>query len=245
MAGIRDIEILFEDEHLIILNKPAGVLSIGDRFNPSKPNLRAMLRKEYGDIFVVHRLDLETSGSIVYAKSEEVHRELSLAFENQQVEKIYHAICLNPRESSGSITEPIMESSRIRGHYVVHRDGKSAVTHYKVLKTWGTYSLLECHIETGRTHQIRVHMKHIGAPLLVDDKYGVSNNFYLSAIRKKYKRGKFEEETPLVGRSTLHARTLAFLHPVINQHVAVTAEYPKDIRALIYQFDKNLRALTT
>lgn len=238
MASFRELNLLFEDEHLLLVDKPAGMLSIGDRFNPDKPNLRAILRNHYGDIFVVHRLDLDTSGVMVYAKNEEIHRLLSLQFAQNEVEKLYHAVCMSPIDNEGIINASIMESNRVRGTYMVHKDGKEAETHYKVLERWSQFALVECKLITGRTHQIRVHMKHIGAPLLVDNKYGRADAFYLSEIIRKYYHGKYEEERPLVSRTSLHSNSLKFTHPVTSELLKVEAPYPKDFRALIHQFTK-------
>ncbi len=228
---------LYEDADIVCVDKPANLLSIADRFDTNKPNLRSMLKRRYGAAYVVHRLDAETSGVIVYALNAETHAAMSQLFENRDAVKKYLILCQSPQDDQGFIDAPIREHTGVPGRYVVHAKGKESQTSYKVLERFGGYALVEIDLHTGRTHQIRVHMRHIGAPLLVDAKYGVSEAFFLSAI-KHVKIGKFEEEKPLLARASLHASSLDFIHPITAQAMHFEAELPKDMKATIHQLKK-------
>ncbi len=230
------IEMIYEDEHIIALNKPADVLTIPDRFDPTLPNLKDYLLSKHTEIFVVHRLDKETSGIILFAKSADAHKQLSEAFQGGEIEKYYWALTIKPYQDSGIIEENIAESEK-KGKYKVAKKGKYSLSEYQVLESYNKYALVQIRIHTGRTHQIRVHMKHNHSPLLVDSKYGAMDAFYLSQI-KKYKRKKEVEERPLISRCSLHARQLILTHPVTGESLDLTAELPKDMRATINQLKK-------
>lgn len=228
---------MYEDESIVVLDKSAKVLTIEDRFDPIRPNLRAMLRRRYGEIFVVHRLDMETSGVLVFAKTVAAHSHLSMQFQNNEVGKLYHALCLAPSEDQGIIDIGLAEHKSAKGKYITSEKGKKALSKFKVLKRIHRYALVEITIQTGRTHQIRVHMKHIGAPLLTDRKYGLAEAFYLSEI-KKFRLGKDQKENALISRTSLHSYQLEFTHPDTLKRIAFRAEYHKDMKAVIYQLEK-------
>ncbi len=232
------LEILYEDSDIIAVNKPASVLTVPDRFDPTQKNLRGLLRKKYDDIFVVHRLDKETSGVIVFAKHAEAHKELNEAFSDRSIDKSYYALAQKPVEPKGVIEENIAESIKAPGRYEIKSKGKAAISEYEVIETYRNYALIRVKILTGRTHQIRVHLKHIGAPLLVDSKYGLSDSFYLSSIKRLRKRP--ETERPLLNRCSLHAHSIKFNHPMNGEKIHIEAPLPKDMRAVINQMKKNL-----
>jgi 23S rRNA pseudouridine1911/1915/1917 synthase len=235
------IDILFEDEHMVVVNKPALMLSIPDRFDPEKPNLHHWLEQHLGcQIWVVHRLDRETSGAICFAKSEEAHRHLSQQFENREVEKIYLALVDGiPHPAAGVIDKPIAHSLSQPGKMVVNAKGKPAVTEYKVIESFKAFSLVEADIKTGRTHQVRVHMQSIGHPLAIDPLYGKRAYLMLSEIKRQaYKLSKEEDERPLMSRHTLHAQQLRLQHPVTGDIVQVEALLPKDFKAVVQQLGK-------
>lgn len=236
---INDI-IIKETDDYVILNKPAGLLTIPDRHDNQLQSIQGLLKKHYGEIFTVHRLDKDTSGIILFAKNEAAHKYYSQLFEGRNVKKFYQGLVNGqPIPAEGSVDEPIMEHPVIKGRMVTNRKGKSALTDYKVLEAFGLYSLVQMQIHTGRTHQIRVHMKHVGHPIAVDEFYGTAAPVYLSAIKKNYKLGKrTEEERPLLSRLGLHAWQLQFK----DQHgeeVIVEAPLPKDIQAVVTQLRKN------
>lgn len=234
------LEILFEDEAIVVINKPPGLLSIPDRYSPEKANLYSLLNEKYGKIFTVHRLDKETSGILVFARTEEVHKHLSNQFEHRTVEKIYLALVEGRiHKESGTIDKPISNSLTTPGKMVIHTRGKSSLTHYKVKEYFNHYTLLEAEIKTGRTHQIRVHFESIGYPLAIDAIYGRKDAFFLSDLKlRKYRLGKGQEERPLMKRNSLHAFRLSLEHPVKNELVQFEAPVPKDFNAVLKQLRK-------
>ena len=234
------IEKLYEDDDLVIVNKPAGLLVVPDRFNHELPCLNKMLEAKSGQkIWVVHRLDRDTSGIICFAKNEQTHRFLSILFQEREVNKFYAGLVIgivNPPD--GRIESPIMEHPAVHGKMVVNRKGKMAVTDYRVVEQWPLYALVQFQIHTGRTHQIRVHMQSIGHPLVCDLLYGDGEPFLLSRIKRKYRLSeKDEQENPLLSRLALHAYKIEF-QKEDGTLVSVEAPLPKDIAACVNQLNK-------
>lgn len=230
---------IFENDDFIALNKPSGLLSIPDR-EGEEISLRDLLLEKYSQIFTVHRLDRDTSGLIVFAKNEIAHKHLSLQFEGRQAKKIYCGLVLgSPAETNGSIQLPIAENMVQRGVMIINRRGKESLTDYEVLEDFGIYSWMQFRIHTGRTHQIRVHMKEIGHPIVCDEIYGDGKPLLLSSLKKKkFKLGKdVLEERPLMPRLALHAYQLTFI-TLQGEQKELTAELPKDLRATIQQLQK-------
>lgn len=189
---------------------------------------------------MVHRLDRNTSGLLVLAKSEQAHAALNEAFQSRQVSKKYIAIVHGiPKNIEGLIEEPIAEDPSKRGRYKIHPKGKPAKTGYKPINQWKNYSSLELELFTGRTHQLRVHLKHIGHPILCDPIYGQEDAIMLSTIkRKRYQLNRTKEELPLLKRQALHASSLSFKHPITKKEVSYYCEIPKDLKALTNQLSK-------
>lgn len=237
---MKKLDILYEDDYLVMINKPAGLLTLPDRFKPDRFNLLGWLAEQYGKIWTVHRLDKDTSGVICFAKDEETHRQLSIKFEQRDVEKTYHLIVQGKvSPSEGTIDKGIGNHPTISGRKVISNKGKKAVTLYKTLESFKAFSYLEANILTGRTHQIRVHFQAIGFPLAIDPVYGGREAFYLSEIKgKSYRKGKFEDERPLMSRQTLHAYSLQLEHPATTEMLTVTAPLPKDFKAMLNQLQK-------
>jgi 23S rRNA pseudouridine955/2504/2580 synthase/23S rRNA pseudouridine1911/1915/1917 synthase len=234
------MDIIFENTGFIAINKPAGMLSIPDRVQ-SEPSLKDFLKEKYGNIYTVHRLDKGTSGVIVFAKDEETHRQLSKLFEGRDVTKNYlglvHGIVSPP---AGVIDAPIAEHPAHNGKMITHAKGKPSVTEYEVLENFSIFSWVKFGIHTGRTHQIRVHMQHIGNTIVCDDLYGDASPVFVSAIKKRYKLSKSEEsEKPILARLALHSWQLKF--ELGGGHYAFEAEIPKDLRALLQQLRKRER----
>ncbi len=232
------LEILFEDEDVIIVNKPAKLLVIPDRFDPNLDCLKDLLEQKYQQkIFVVHRLDKDTSGVICFARNETAHRYLSGLFQDRETEKIYIGLIHGQLpQSEGRIEVPIAPHPGNNGKMVTNKKGKPAITDYRVIKQWPLYSLVEFQIHTGRTHQIRVHMQSLGHSLVCDPLYGDGQPFFLSSIKKKYKVAG-EEERPLLDRLALHAQKLCF-QKENGTSLTIEAPIPKDITATIRQLDK-------
>ncbi len=231
-------ETVFENDSFIVLNKPAGLLSIPDRLG-KEISLKALLQEKYDHIFTVHRLDRDTSGLIVFAKNEETHKALSQQFEDRTTNKTYVGFVLgNLSSSSGQIDEPIAEHPGKKGMMMVHKKGKPSFTEYKVLEDFGAYSWLEFKLLTGRTHQIRVHMHSLGHPIACDPLYGDGKPIYISSLKKNYKLSRAaEEETPMLNRLALHAWKLSFADAEGNQH-EFEGSLPKDLKALLQQLSK-------
>lgn len=231
-------EILFENEHFVAINKPSGLLSVPDR-EGKDISLKHILKDKYGQIWTVHRLDKDTSGVIVFAKDEETHKYLSGLFEGREVEKYYTGIVYGtPSQEKGSVDAAIMEHPVKKGTMVTNKKGKHALTDYEVIESIGNFSLMHFRIHTGRTHQIRVHMKHIGHPIVCDTIYGNGEPILLSSIKKKFNLSKKEEEErPLFNRLALHAERLLFTDVAKQKHV-FEAPLPKDIRAFLQQLGK-------
>lgn len=234
------VDILHEDDHLIAVDKPAGLLTLPDRFDSGRSNLLHYLSVRYEKIYITHRLDYETSGVIVVAKTPEAHRHLSQQFEHRQTDKRYYALVDGiPADDSGTIDIGIGNHPSQAGKMIPSPRGKEAVTDYEIREQLGSFALLDLRIHTGRTHQIRVHLQHIGHPLMVDPLYGRRTEFNLSEVKgKKYNLGRGRMERPLLSRTPLHAYRLELQHPQSGEQLTFEAEMHKDMRATINQLRK-------
>jgi RluA family pseudouridine synthase len=229
----RGVGIVEEDEVLMVLDKPSNLLVLPDRLHQSLPNLYTIIHEELGAIFTVHRIDRETSGLIVFAKTAEAHASLNRQFEGREVEKVYHAIVLGmPSQNEGTIDAPLSESGRQKGIMLIdEKEGKEAITEYTVLEEFKGYAFVEARPKTNRTDQIRVHLQSIGTPILGDLQYGGGEGFFLSHVKPGY-RG-VEEERPLLNRSALHSAGLSFLHPSSEERLKFSLPLPKDMKSVL------------
>jgi pseudouridine synthase, RluA family len=243
------LNIAYEDNELLVVNKPAGLvvhpghgnyqgtlvnglayyLKDDSHYDPADPRLG-----------LVHRIDKDTSGLLVIAKRPEAKTNLSLQFFNKTTQRKYIALVWGvPKEEEGCIEGNIGRDIRDRMKMAVFPDGeqgKSAITHYRVIEKFGYTSLVECRLETGRTHQIRVHMKYIGHPIFNDERYG--GNIILKGLQSsKYKQfiNNCFETCP---RQALHAKTLGFKHPRTNEDMFFDSEVQDDMKALIEKWRK-------
>lgn len=230
--------IIAETENWVAVNKPSGLLSIPDR-EGKETSLKTLLKEKYGEIFTVHRIDKDTSGLIIFAKNEAAHKHLSKQFEDRQTKKIYLGLVNgSPSLKSDRIDSPIAEHPAQNGTMIIHRKGKEALTDYEVLENFGIYSLIRFQIHTGRTHQIRIHMKDIGHPIVCDVLYGDGKSILISALKKKYNLSRNElEERPILGRLALHAFQLAF-KDIDGKSIELEAPPHKDMRATMQQLTK-------
>lgn len=232
------LEIISETNDFVAINKPAGLLSITDR-EGKEMSLKEILQKRYSSIYIVHRLDRDTSGIIIFAKNEIAHKHLSNQFEKRTIEKLYLGLILGSLiEKRGMISAPIAEHPVKKGTMVIHRKGKESLTEYEIQEDFKIYSWVQFQIHTGRTHQIRVHTKNIGHPIACDELYGDGKPIFLSSIKHKFKLSKNEEEEkPILNRLALHSYKLKFSDQ--NGNIFdLEASLPKDLKATLQQLRK-------
>jgi 23S rRNA pseudouridine1911/1915/1917 synthase len=238
------LDVVYEDDDLMIVNKTPGLVvhpGFGN-YTGTLVNALAWHLKDHPWFQsndprpgLVHRIDKDTSGLLVIAKTEFAKTHLSRQFFNTTSTRTYHALVWGTvKEDEGTITGNIGRSLRDRKQMIVFSDetqGKHAVTHYKVLERLGYVTLVECKLETGRTHQIRVHMKHIGHTLFNDERYG-GNQILKGTTFTKYKQ--FVKNCfLLLPRQALHAKTLGFIHPTTNKYMEFNTSLPKDMEQAI------------
>lgn len=242
MSRIQLIDlVLEEDQDYLVVNKPAGLSTLNDRNDPT--NLLGLVRERYPEASAAHRLDKETSGALVVAKSAEAYRAASLQFEDRQVEKVYHAIVDGcPDYQAEEVDAPILKLPD--GTVRISKQGKPSLTRFTTLEKFGRHALVEARPVTGRTHQIRIHLALLGTPISGDITYG-GKPAMLSAIKRGYKHGKAAEkddsdiqERPLMQRMALHAEKISF-QGLNGQIIQAQAPYPKDFKALLNQLRRN------
>jgi 23S rRNA pseudouridine955/2504/2580 synthase/23S rRNA pseudouridine1911/1915/1917 synthase len=241
MAIKLDEHIIFQNKDLIAINKPSGLLTIPDR-EGKDVSLKGLLKAKFGEIFTVHRLDRDTSGIVVFAFNEVMHKHLSLQFEGRETSKIYNGLVLGkPAETEGVINEPIAEHPNKKGLMTVWRKGKESITEYQVLESYRHYSWMQFKILTGRTHQIRVHMRYLGNPVVCDPLYGDGKPVFISQIKSKYNLSQSEdEERPILNRLALHSAVLTF-KGIGGEEYKLEAPLPKDLRATLNQLSKQVK----
>jgi 23S rRNA pseudouridine1911/1915/1917 synthase len=240
------LNIVFEDDDIIIINKPAGMVVHPGSGNPNGTLLNGMAwyllqqnpgiqESELPRFGMVHRIDKNTSGLLVLAKSRKAMNDLAKQFFNHTVHRRYIALVWGDFENNeGTVTGHVGRHQRFRKLFTTYPDGeygKEAITHYKVLERFNYVSLVECRLETGRTHQIRVHMQHIGHPLFNDDFYG-GDKIVKGTVFTKYKQ--FVDNCfAICTRQALHAKELGFIHPSTRQPMHFESELPADIHQVI------------
>jgi RluA family pseudouridine synthase len=244
------LTILFEDNRLVGVAKPANLATIPGRGETD--SVLQMLSRQMGipcsgladpRLRLVHRLDKGTSGVLLLAKDIAAQRHLSHQFQNNQIQKEYLALVFGrPEQDEGEIDAPIAPHPTSRDRMVVTRHGRAARTAWKVDRRMKRFALLRCYPRTGRTHQIRVHLRSIGLPLAVDTLYnprrqGVPTGIFLREFKRDYRPTAGEDERPLISRLTLHAQRIGFVHPD-GQSITVECPLPKDFRAAITQLSK-------
>lgn len=236
---VNDLEVIYQDKDIILINKPSGLLTIPDRFNNKLINLYQILKQEFGEIFIVHRLDKDTSGLIIFAKNAESHKDLNTQFEERKVTKIYHAILAGMmKESPIEVDIPLLSNPTGKGGVIPSARGKESLTYFRATEIFRIATFAECKPITGRTHQIRAHAAAMGHPLLVDRLYGGQEEFFLSTLKKKYKLAKGQIERPIIARHTLHNYSLEFNHPTEHKRMYFTAKHPKDFSVTLKQLRK-------
>lgn len=228
--------IIFEDENLLVINKPPMVSSLDERIG-EELNVLRLARTYEPQVQLCHRIDKETSGVLVMAKNADAYRTVSMAFQNREVEKIYHAVVdgqVDFTEQAVDLPIHVTKSGKVR----IDPDGKEAVTLFNSLEVFQHFTLMECMPITGRQHQIRIHLATQNAPITGDLLYG-GKWPYLSQIKRKFKASKNEEERPMINRFALHAYSLFFKSE--NLSLDIQAPYPKDMEVLVKLIQKNDR----
>jgi RluA family pseudouridine synthase len=231
--------VIWIDEHLLAINKPSGLPTLPDGYDHKAPHVKSVMEPHAGPLWIVHRLDRDTSGLLLLARSAEAHRHLNMQFESRQTHKVYHTLVKgSPEWEENRVDLPLRpDADREHRTLVDHRSGKSAITHLKVLARYGAYSLIEALPETGRTHQIRAHLSSVGFPIAADSLYGDGEPLYLSHLKPDYRKGKGAER-PLLARLGLHAYQLGFTHPIEKTPMELIAPYAKDFGAVVTQLSK-------
>ena len=236
------LDIVFEDSALLVLNKPAGMIvhpgagarehTLQNALLAHDPELACVPRAG-----LIHRLDKDTTGLLVVARTPETHTLLAAAMQAREIEREYLALCLGSPTGGGTVDEPIGRHRSARTHMAVRADGRQAVTHYWIEERFRAHTLLRVRLETGRTHQIRVHLAHIGLPVVGDPVYGgrrrltAGASSALAAALKGF------------ARQALHARRLAFQHPLSSEPLAFEAPLPADFAALLGALRVDARSL--
>lgn len=250
------LDIVYEDDQLMVVNKPAGMVVHpgcgnyhGTLVNAIAWHLRNLPSYDPNDpeVGLVHRIDKDTSGLLVVAKTPEAKSNLGVQFFNKTTHRSYNALVWgNLKDDEGRIEGNIGRDPKDRLRMSVFPPdseiGKPAVTHYRVLERFGYTTWVECILETGRTHQIRAHMKHIGHPMFCDERYGGTE--ILRGERSSTYRAFIQNCFKLCPRQVLHARTLGFVHPTTRQQMDFTSELPADIAALIAKWRGYIKGTT-
>lgn len=239
------LDVVYEDSQLMVVNKPAGLVvhpGVGNFTGTLVNALAWHLRDVEGydpndpEVGLVHRIDKDTSGLLVVAKTPDAKTKLGLQFFNKTTHRSYNALVWgNVKDDEGRIEGNIGRDPKDRLRMAVFAPdsgiGKPAVTHYRVIERFGYVTLIECTLETGRTHQIRAHMRSIGHPLFADERYGGME--ILRGERSASYRAFVQNCFSLCPRQALHARTLGFVHPTTGKQMDFTSEWPEDMRQLI------------
>jgi RluA family pseudouridine synthase len=241
-----EIPVLFEDEHLLALDKPTGLLTSPDRYDAQRSNLMKLLHagiengkpwaceRNLNYLANAHRLDFETSGIILLAKNKPALVALASLFGSEKPLKKYAALAWGiPPAKIFEVDAKLAPHPFKVGQITVNpKTGKKSKTQFEVLEQFRDWCLLRCTPLTGRTHQIRIHLKHAGFPIVGDELYG-GKKLWLSRLKKDYRLKEGREERPLISRVALHAEELQLPHPVTNEIVTIKSEWPKDLRVAV------------
>lgn len=239
---VMNLDVAFEDRHLLVINKPAGLVVHPGAGNAAGTLQNALLHfdpklAQLPRAGIVHRIDKATTGLLVVARTLEAHTALVRALEAHEIEREYEAVCLGVMTAGGSVDAPIGRHPVDRLKQAIREDGREAVTHYRVLHRYRGHTHIRLQLETGRTHQIRVHMAHIRYPLVGDPVYGGR------LLLPKGATPALIEALRAFKRQALHAARLAFEHPITHKAVDVTAETPADMQELLAALAKDAKLI--
>jgi 23S rRNA pseudouridine1911/1915/1917 synthase len=239
-AEALPLDIVFKDRALIVINKPPGMVVHPGAGNSGHTLQNALLAFDpklavVPRAGIVHRLDKDTSGLLVVARTPEVHTALVAAIAEREVERHYIALCTGVMTGGGTVDEPIGRHRSQRTRMAVRSDGRPAVTHYRVLKRFRSHTMVRAELETGRTHQIRVHLAHIGYPVVGDPAYGGRRRLPAGAT------SELVTELAAFKRQALHAARLKLEHPVTGREVEWEAPLPEDMTRLVEAMEGDLK----
>jgi 23S rRNA pseudouridine1911/1915/1917 synthase len=239
--------IVYEDDYIAAVNKMSGLSVGGDRWDASAERLDKLLAGvlHIERVFTVHRIDKDTSGLVVFAKDSETHKALSAAFEGRLIEKKYIAACHGRPSWAETLCElPLVPNGNKQHLTIIDKyRGKKSLTRFRLLGSAGNYSIVEAIPESGRTHQIRIHLASLGHPIACDDGYGTAKPIMLSAIKRGW-RGDALDEKPILARLGLHAAELIIPNYLTGggesreEKLVLKAPLPRDMAALITQMEK-------
>lgn len=241
-----EIPVLFEDEHLLAIDKPARMLTSPDRYDPDRPNVMRLLHEGIRDakpwaaarnldyLANAHRLDFETSGILLLAKNKPALVELASLFGTEKLTKFYVALIQGtPAEKEFEVDAPLAPHPFHVGRMHVDRaKGKKSRTRFSVLESFAGYTLLRCQPLTGRTHQIRIHLRHLHLPIVGDALY-LGKPLLLSTFKRSYRLKPGRTERPLINSVALHAERLEIPHPVSGSPVIIDSPWPKDLNVAL------------
>jgi len=245
--------VLYEDEHLVVLNKPAGCTVVRERHSEAcpfqngvlehvrrSPAYAAIAQRESYRPRAVHRLDRDTTGAVIFVKSREAELHLSRQFRERTIKKEYLAVLHGELPAdTGSVEAPVAaHEHELERVFVDERHGKPAITPYEVVERFRGFTLVRALPQTGRRHQVRIHLSHIGYPIAADRVYGGGSAVLLSSFKRGYRAKRGEEETPLLARPALHASALAFFPVAAATPIRVEAPLARDFQVLIKMLRK-------
>lgn len=225
--------IVHVDEAILVVNKPPGLPTLPDGYDSSAPHIKSILEPDFGRLWIVHRLDRQTSGILLLARSAEAHRSLNLQFEKHQVTKIYHALILGSPDWDEKTIHLSLRPNGDRRHRTVvdPENGKTAITETKIIQRFDRgLCLVEAIPHTGRTHQIRAHLAAVGYPLAGDALYGGGKVLLLSQISPEI----VDKDIPILERAALHALSLEFTHPTQMVKIKFLTVYPQDLAQVLH-----------
>lgn len=248
--GIPAVQVLHCDDAILALNKPAGLLTVPDRYKDERPNimglLHAAIKKPAGwaaamhlsYVANAHRLDFDTSGVFIVARTRAALTNLVRQFRERKTTKCYLALVRGRLPQTPLvIDEPILPDPRWPGRAMISRRGRPSVTRVEAVQNFRDLSLVRAWPETGRLHQVRIHLKHVGCPIVCDRDYHGGPGLLLSDYKRRYSEG-FEGEKPLIARQALHAESLELDHPVTGARLRIEAPVPRDLAVTIKQLTK-------